>query len=170
MNITEKNKERFCMLSMLPLHLVVVSVSSYSRKSGNRWMWMRWLFFRSYLQNCSNFSRHLQSADKKNFWRASIATVSLDSAAWGRLVLSLRSHPSSCASSNLRYCCAWIRLQYENKIANSVTGQILQADVRRANWLDLNDSIGQIAASLSLIHIWRCRRIERCRSRWSPYH
>ena len=26
------------------------------------------------------------------------------------------------------------------------------------------------ALSLSLIHIWRCRRIERCRSRWSPYH
>ena len=24
--------------------------------------------------------------------------------------------------------------------------------------------------NLSLIHIWRCRRIERCRSRWSPYH
>ena len=23
---------------------------------------------------------------------------------------------------------------------------------------------------LSLIHIWRCRRIERCRSRWSPYN
>ena len=23
---------------------------------------------------------------------------------------------------------------------------------------------------LSLIHIWRCRRIERCRSRWSPSH
>ena len=23
---------------------------------------------------------------------------------------------------------------------------------------------------LSLIHIWRCRRIRRCRSRWSPYH
>ena len=26
------------------------------------------------------------------------------------------------------------------------------------------------AHNLSLIHIWRCRRIERCRSRWSPYH
>ena len=25
-------------------------------------------------------------------------------------------------------------------------------------------------SDLSLIHIWRCRRIERCRSRWSPYH
>ena len=24
--------------------------------------------------------------------------------------------------------------------------------------------------SLSLIHIWRCRRRLRCRSRWSPYH
>ena len=26
------------------------------------------------------------------------------------------------------------------------------------------------AYNLSLIHIWRCRGIERCRSRWSPYH
>eukprot|EP00826_Nyctotherus_ovalis_P029292 TRINITY_DN23112_c0_g2_i2.p1 TRINITY_DN23112_c0_g2~~TRINITY_DN23112_c0_g2_i2.p1 ORF type:complete len:259 (+),score=59.51 TRINITY_DN23112_c0_g2_i2:65-841(+) len=25
-------------------------------------------------------------------------------------------------------------------------------------------------SALSLIHICRCRRIERCRSRWSPYH
>ena len=24
--------------------------------------------------------------------------------------------------------------------------------------------------TLSLIHIWRCRRLGRCRSRWSPYH
>ena len=24
--------------------------------------------------------------------------------------------------------------------------------------------------SLSLIHIWRCRRAVTCRSRWSPYH
>ena len=28
----------------------------------------------------------------------------------------------------------------------------------------------EIGPLLSLIHIWRCRRIERCRSRWSPYH
>ena len=28
----------------------------------------------------------------------------------------------------------------------------------------------RICLLLSLIHIWRCRRIERCRSRWSPYH
>ena len=27
-----------------------------------------------------------------------------------------------------------------------------------------------LEAELSLIHILRCRRIERCRSRWSPYH
>ena len=26
------------------------------------------------------------------------------------------------------------------------------------------------ALHLSLIHIWRCRRRLRCRSRWSPYH
>ena len=35
-----------------------------------------------------------------------------------------------------------------------------------------NDSLVPLVrcAVLSLIHIWRCRRIERCRSRWSPYH
>ena len=27
-----------------------------------------------------------------------------------------------------------------------------------------------ITQSLSLIHIWRCRRYAVCRSRWSPYH
>eukprot|EP00826_Nyctotherus_ovalis_P059774 TRINITY_DN8342_c0_g1_i5.p2 TRINITY_DN8342_c0_g1~~TRINITY_DN8342_c0_g1_i5.p2 ORF type:complete len:187 (+),score=0.94 TRINITY_DN8342_c0_g1_i5:238-798(+) len=30
--------------------------------------------------------------------------------------------------------------------------------------------IGGAVKTLSLIHICRCRRIERCRSRWSPYH
>eukprot|EP00826_Nyctotherus_ovalis_P011655 TRINITY_DN13030_c0_g1_i1.p2 TRINITY_DN13030_c0_g1~~TRINITY_DN13030_c0_g1_i1.p2 ORF type:complete len:131 (+),score=36.33 TRINITY_DN13030_c0_g1_i1:298-690(+) len=29
---------------------------------------------------------------------------------------------------------------------------------------------GVMLQDLSLIHICRCRRIERCRSRWSPYH
>ena len=28
----------------------------------------------------------------------------------------------------------------------------------------------RLGFDLSLIHICRCRRIERCRSRWSPYH
>ena len=32
------------------------------------------------------------------------------------------------------------------------------------------DSVLLTQHRLSLIHIWRCRRIERCRSRWSPYH
>ena len=30
--------------------------------------------------------------------------------------------------------------------------------------------LGNEAADLSLIHIWRCRRSTLCRSRWSPYH
>ena len=47
---------------------------------------------------------------------------------------------------------------------------------KRGNW-DLPTyrchsfrSTWAIYSMLSLIHIWRCRRIERCRSRWSPYH
>ena len=35
------------------------------------------------------------------------------------------------------------------------------------NWIVFEDGTH---IYLSLIHIWRCRRIERCRSRWSPYH
>ena len=31
-------------------------------------------------------------------------------------------------------------------------------------------ALKRTGCDLSLIHIWRCRRIERCRSRWSPYH
>ena len=30
--------------------------------------------------------------------------------------------------------------------------------------------IQQAVQHLSLIHICRCRRLNRCRSRWSPYH
>ena len=38
---------------------------------------------------------------------------------------------------------------------------------------NLSDGVVGISPSayhLSLIHIWRCRRRLRCRSRWSPYH
>ena len=30
--------------------------------------------------------------------------------------------------------------------------------------------LNRLCTYLSLIHIWRCRRRLRCRSRWSPYH
>ena len=38
--------------------------------------------------------------------------------------------------------------------------------LKRSVWLALIRPV----LMLSLIHIWRCRRIERCRSRRSPYH
>ena len=31
-------------------------------------------------------------------------------------------------------------------------------------------SLSGVLVYLSLIHIWRCRRLLTCRSRWSPYH
>ena len=37
-------------------------------------------------------------------------------------------------------------------------------------WIWCHQDLVWSVATLSLIHIWRCRRIERCRSRWSPYH
>ena len=49
-------------------------------------------------------------------------------------------------------------------------------DVQTSEEHQLKDHIHYIRLSqlmsfdLSLIHIWRCRRRLRCRSRWSPYH
>ena len=34
----------------------------------------------------------------------------------------------------------------------------------------IEDIVNEAIVSLSLIHIWRCRRYSLCRSRWSPYH
>ena len=49
-----------------------------------------------------------------------------------------------------------------------VRGRVLiAANVRLEN--SLRETVSK-ASFLSLIHICRCRRIERCRSRWSPYH
>ena len=33
-----------------------------------------------------------------------------------------------------------------------------------------SSTLSEIFLKLSLIHIWRCRRLLTCRSRWSPYH
>ena len=32
------------------------------------------------------------------------------------------------------------------------------------------ECMSEMCCTLSLIHIWRCRRSYACRSRWSPYH
>ena len=44
-----------------------------------------------------------------------------------------------------------------------------QQSVQTDSWLLLEVSVASEAVEvLSLIHIWRCRRLLRCRSRWSP--
>ena len=47
-------------------------------------------------------------------------------------------------------------------------GHLLLVAARVAKQEGLED--WRTVINLSLIHICRCRRIERCRSRWSPYH
>ena len=49
---------------------------------------------------------------------------------------------------------------------NSVSGQVSTMWFMVCHWPQSQEGDW----TLSLIHIWRCRRIERCRSRWSPYH
>ena len=51
------------------------------------------------------------------------------------------------------------------------TSQNHAPDCAASCWEDTSVLLSfQHAQSLSLIHIWRCRRLLRCRSRWSPYH
>ena len=50
--------------------------------------------------------------------------------------------------------------------------EVTQADVDRIKSPsgDTASSVTKNSVTLSLIHIRRCRRRLRCRSRWSPYH
>ena len=48
----------------------------------------------------------------------------------------------------------------------SFRSPLLSADKWQSTAVDTQCSV----LSLSLIHIWRCRRYSLCRSRWSPYH
>ena len=64
----------------------------------------------------------------------------------------------------------WLTLQYA-----SVTFSTNAINVHmwflssHANYCVIH-SVTCTVHELSLIHIWRCRRSHKCRSRWSPYH
>mgnify|MGYP003307573631 CR=1 FL=1 len=60
--------------------------------------------------------------------------------------------------------------ELKREAVRQVVSQGNQTVLRRlVNLLAGTDAARSVEA-LSLIHICRCRRIERCRSRWSPYH
>ena len=69
---------------------------------------------------------------------------------------------------------AWIILTTRNsKISCNMMNSEVAIVTGKLYWFNITINkvyITYIVNDLSLIHIWRCRRIERCRSRWSPYH
>eukprot|EP00826_Nyctotherus_ovalis_P067074 TRINITY_DN9996_c0_g1_i8.p2 TRINITY_DN9996_c0_g1~~TRINITY_DN9996_c0_g1_i8.p2 ORF type:complete len:149 (+),score=42.74 TRINITY_DN9996_c0_g1_i8:122-568(+) len=62
------------------------------------------------------------------------------------------------------------KLDKKAEAANSSRNPILDVDISYFNRSHISECCLFMVAQLSLIHICRCRRIERCRSRWSPYH
>ena len=68
----------------------------------------------------------------------------------------------------LRLRSLWMHWQLEGRVM-SHCAVILNAVIHVCNGTSKNKQFFKLSG-LSLIHIWRCRRIERCRSRWSPYH
>ena len=93
-------------------------------------------------------------------------------------------------SSSWRFTCEWTELHSLQKLQFlCATAATAVAHLSRRNsvhlsiclfvmWVDQSKTMQARVTKfsplavwkLSLIHIWRCRRIERCRSRWSPYH
>ena len=63
-----------------------------------------------------------------------------------------------------------LKLFIENCGRTAADGDIVTIDSLQEVASALSDGTIADPYDLSLIHIWRCRRIERCRSRWSPYH
>ena len=58
------------------------------------------------------------------------------------------------------------------KKTRRIWGAVVSSDMVQCSQYLANtvSTLWKMVSMLSLIHIWRCRRIERCRSRWSPYH
>ena len=54
----------------------------------------------------------------------------------------------------------------------SILGQArsLVCHIQVSSWSGVISGLSHSCLSLSLIHIWRCRRADTCRSRCSPYH
>ena len=61
-----------------------------------------------------------------------------------------------------RYFSLYTRTSFTLSVATALWLSIYTGWAKKRTCLSIDN--------LSLIHIWRCRRIERCRSRWSPYH
>ena len=88
------------------------------------------------------------------------------------LLLVLLSKPSNHVTSLL-----YLNFCTGSKLMNGLTTSYSLLHTRfslpRSPLTCITLSLSNLHAALvllSLIHIWRCRRIERCRSRWSPYH
>ena len=64
-----------------------------------------------------------------------------------------------------KYVTLWL---WHHVMANLIRKTCTKPYQNRPRFADMTKTFGVFF--LSLIHIWRCRRIERCRSRWSPYH
>ena len=61
---------------------------------------------------------------------------------------------------------AWYNRPYQNQISANLSNE--KIETQNINYFVKMSMSSPI--SLSLIHIWRCRRYSLCRSRWSPYH
>ena len=112
-----------------------------------------------------------------------IRTVASKKKPWGNIIIRKSFLGSSIHKSLLKLIRwkykknLWNPLRANNPI-NSVAARVIPPP-RHIHFTDLprcpgigrtNPRRTPTAINLSLIHIWRCRRIERCRSRWSPYH
>ena len=123
-----------------------------------------WVWVRRYTQNTVN--RYLRYKEylllKKNSRILSVAV----------LIESQKFHPEqeTNISTNKANCKIFIPVHicWKNNGRLQIRKKSLLTML--VKWCGCIHTFTRTHTQLSLIHIWRCRRRLRCRSRWSPYH
>ena len=111
------------------------------------------------------------SAVNDVFAANNVETPAVAAVTFSELLSLLNSKTSNCncrqlsCQSHCIFSAALINVEIPNKQLGHNAGDVWRKKFR------IDNKVRCVGAHpLSLIHIWRCRRIERCRSRWSPYH
>ena len=112
-------------------------------------------------------SSFLQERTSGSSSRPSAVSQKRDSPTWR---LSSSSLARSLPSSTDQGVVVMLRWDYHNARNEMLWNSFWVSTVHHCTITCLSYLQVPLSLFLSLIHIWRCRRIERCRSRWSPYH
>ena len=165
------NRKRFRILCVSTLVSLLFGVDNVSRRHYSTKILILSLHCN---KNCIYFIISFSKSSSFHFIAMVVPTLLIRSLL--RLVWGLRLQQLvRCPCGGLSFCVSlWTDRSPPHK--HQWRHSEIQMQRGRFRWWDKKSCLiltslpAQTAFSLSLIHIWRCRRRRECRSRWSPYH